>query len=150
MEFKDIREKFLLDIQSRSYLYEITAMEDYRAEDRNVLYKCIADVNKCSIYVLVLGDKYGSLAKDNNNVDTGKSFTYWEYDTANKRKMKGDNIERLILLKGGAPDPGENTLLTAWKKEIADSQIQDDLLQRTGRHTKKNSRKPRQFYAETD
>lgn len=124
MEFKDIREKFLNEITSRNYLYEITAMEDYAAEDRNVLYKCIADVNKCNIYVLVLGEKYGSPAKDNNGADTGKSFTYWEYDAANKRKNKGDDIERLVLLKAGVANADENPLLTEWKKEIGNAQIQ--------------------------
>ena len=123
MEFKDIRDKFLDEIQSRNKLYDITAMEDYLAGDKDVLSTCIADVNKCNIYVLVLGDKYGSIAKKNGE-DSGKSFTYWEYDAANKKKNEGKDIERLILLKAGPSAADENPLFAAWKKEIAESQIQ--------------------------
>lgn len=118
LEFKDIRSLFLNEINSRNYLYEITAMEGYRAEDIDALTKCMDDVNKCHIYVLILGDHYGSLAKK-SGVDTGKSFTYWEYHTANSRKS---GVERLILLKAGSPE-NEDPLLTEWKKEIACSQI---------------------------
>ena len=123
MEFKDIRDKFLDEIQSRNKLYDITAMEDYLAVDKDVLTTCIADVNKCNIYVLVLGDKYGSIAKKDGIV-SGKSFTYWEYDAANKKKNAGQDIERLILLKTGPAAADEDPLLTAWKKEIGESQIQ--------------------------
>lgn len=123
MEFKDIRDKFLDEIQSRNKLYDITAMEDYLAVDKDVLSTCIDDVNKCNIYVLVLGDKYGSIAKKNGE-DSGKSFTYWEFDAANKKKNEGKEIERLILLKAGPPSADENPLFAAWKKEIAESQIQ--------------------------
>lgn len=123
MEFKNIRDKFLNEIKSRNKLYDIIAMEDYLAVDKDVLSTCISDVNKCNIYVLVLGDKYGSVAKK-DGVDSGKSFTYWEYDTANKKKNDGKDIERLILLKTGQAPADENPLLTEWKKEIAESQIQ--------------------------
>ena len=100
MEFKDVRDKFLEEIQSRNKLYDITAMEEYLAEDKDVLSTCVADVNKCDIYVLVLGDKYGSIAKKNGE-NSGKSFTYWEFDAANKKKKDVKDIERLILLKAG-------------------------------------------------
>jgi hypothetical protein len=124
LEFKDVRSDFLNKIQGRKYLYEITAMEDYRAEDRNVLYKCIEDVKKCNIYVCIIGEKYGSIAKDNDGKDTGKSFTYWEYDTACQRKAKGENIERLILIKNVPPETELDPLLKQWKQEIAASQLQ--------------------------
>ena len=123
MEFKDVRDKFLGEIQSRNKLYDITAMEEYLAEDKDVLSTCVADVNKCDIYVLVLGDKYGSIAKKNGE-NSGKSFTYWEFDAANKKKKEGKDIERLILLKAGPAAADEHPLLAAWKKEIAESQIQ--------------------------
>jgi hypothetical protein len=123
MEFSEIRDQFLTAIKARNYLYEITAMEDYRAADRDVLQKCLEDVDGCHIYVLILGDQYGSIAKKNGQ-DSGRSFTYWEYEQANKRKAGGHAIERLILLKAGAPPQEEPPLLTAWKQEIARSQIQ--------------------------
>ncbi len=124
LEFKDTRQDFLTKIQGRRYLYQITAMEDYRAEDRNVLYKCIEDVEKCNIYVCIIGEAYGSIAKDNNGTDTGKSFTYWEYATACKRKARGEDIERLILIKSVPPGKELNPLLKQWKQEIAASQLQ--------------------------
>jgi len=123
MEFRDIREQFLTAIEARTYLYEIAAMEDYRAADRDVLQKCLEDVDNCHIYVLILGDQYGSIAKKDGQ-ESGRSFTYWEYEQANKRKAGGHAIERLILLKAGAAATDEPPLLTAWKKEIAGSQIQ--------------------------
>ncbi|MCW3110048.1 MAG: hypothetical protein JWQ09_4554 [Segetibacter sp.] len=123
-EFRDKRQKFLTEIQARSYLYEITAMEDYAAEDRNVLYKCIEDVEKCNIYVCIIGEGYGSIAKDKNGVETGKSFTYWEYATACKRKERGDDIERLVLIKNVENPNDLPPLLQQWKQEIGSSQIQ--------------------------
>ncbi|MEP7107625.1 MAG: DUF4062 domain-containing protein [Ferruginibacter sp.] len=123
MEFKDIRDKFLTEIKSRNKLYNINAMENYLAIDKDVLSTCINDVNNCQIYVLVLGDRYGSIAKK-NDVESGRSFTYWEFDASNKKKNSGKEIERLILLKSGPATADENPLLTAWKKEIAESQIQ--------------------------
>ncbi len=124
MEFKEIRQQFLDKIQGRKYLYQVTAMEDYRAEDRNVLYKCIEDVKKCNIYVCIIGEQYGSLAIDDKGADTGKSFTYWEYDTACQRKTRGDDIERLILIKNIPAATELNPLLKQWKQEIASSQLQ--------------------------
>jgi hypothetical protein len=124
LEFTDKRQKFLTEIQARSYLYEITAMENYTAEDRNVLYKCIEDVEKCNIYVCIIGEVYGSIAKDKNGTDTGKSFTYWEYATACKRKERGENIERLMLIKNVKNQNQLPPLLQQWKQEIASSQIQ--------------------------
>src|SRR4051812_5005502 len=118
LEFRDTREIFLNEIRSRSYLYDVTAMENYRAEDEDALEKCIDDVNKCNIYVLILGDNYGTLAK-RGGVRSGKSFTYWEYHTAIHREKE---IETLIMLKTGST-PDEDPLLKEWKKEIAESQI---------------------------
>ncbi|MDB5147833.1 MAG: hypothetical protein JWQ57_1853, partial [Mucilaginibacter sp.] len=123
MEFKDIRDEFLHEIKSRSHLYDVNAMEKYLAKDDNVLLTCISDVEKCDIYVLILGDKYGSIANKDGK-SSGKSFTYWEYETANKKKAGGGDVERLILLKEGDSLPDEDPLLTNWKKEIGASQIQ--------------------------
>lgn len=122
MEFAETRHQFLKEIRLRSYIYEINAMEMYPAKDVDVLETCIADVKRCHIYVLILGDKYGSIAKKNGK-DSGKSFTYWEYETAKEKKENDKNFARLILLKAGATTD-ENPLLTEWKKEIGDSQIQ--------------------------
>ncbi len=124
LEFKEKREKFLTEIQARSKLYEVTAMEYYTAEDRNVLYKCIEDVQKCRIYVCIIGEHYGSIAKDKDGNDTGKSFTYWEYATACKRKERCEDIERLILIKNVANPGSLPLLLQQWKQEIGASQIQ--------------------------
>ncbi|MDQ3683490.1 MAG: DUF4062 domain-containing protein [Bacteroidota bacterium] len=124
LEFKNTRQNFLDKIQGRRYLYKITAMEDYRAEDRNVLYKCIEDVKKCNIYVCIIGEGYGSIARDLEGKDTGKSFTYWEYHTACQRKAQGEDIERLILIKSIPPEKELDPLLKQWKQEIASSQLQ--------------------------
>lgn len=123
MEFKDTRNKFLNEIKARNQLYDIGAMEYYLAMDKDVLTTCIADVNRCDIYVLILGDNYGSIAKK-DGVPSGKSFTYWEYDTALKKKRAGKNIQLLILLKTGPVPANEDPLLTAWKAEIGESQVQ--------------------------
>lgn len=120
LKLKETRASFLDAMASRKNLYEVTAMESYTAADRDVVYKCLQDVEKCDIYVLVLGDEYGTIAVDKNRVDTGKSYTHWEYEKANERKYRGDEIERLILLKT-MPADQENQLdpkLVAWRKEI--------------------------------
>lgn len=122
LEFRETRERFLKEIRSRSYLYEITAMEDYRAEDRNVLDKCIEDVKKCNIYVCIIGETYGTPAKSGE--DKAYSFTYWEYLTACERKDKGEDIERLVLIKKLAAKENLDPRLQQWRDEIGNSQIQ--------------------------
>ena len=112
MEFEDTRKKFLDEIKARTYLYEINAMEHYRAENKNALAKCIQDVKECNIYVCILGNSYGSMAKDMNNTDTGKSYTHWEYITALERK---NAIKRFVLLQRVAATDNN---LKCWQDEI--------------------------------
>ncbi|WP_153797953.1 DUF4062 domain-containing protein [Foetidibacter luteolus] len=124
MEFKDIREKIIQQIQQRSYLYRITAMEFYRGADRKVLDKCLEDVDNCGFYILILGENYGSKVKDDTGIDTIKSFTYCEYERALWRKQQGHGIERIILMKNPAVCTDNGDDITRWKKEINNLQLQ--------------------------
>ncbi|WP_315821808.1 DUF4062 domain-containing protein [Paraflavitalea speifideaquila] len=120
LALKEPRAQFLASIQSRTSLYEVNAMEYYLGEDVNILAKCIQDVNECQVYVCIIGSTYGSIAKDEKGNLTDKSYTHWEFATANERKARGENIERIILLKNEAPtDPH----LQQWRREAEALQI---------------------------
>jgi hypothetical protein len=117
---EETRKKFLDSIQSRTNLYVVNAMEYYLAEDVNILAKCKKDVNECQIYVCIIGSTYGSMAKDEQGNLTDKSYTHWEFVTANERKARGEKVERIILLRREVPtDPH----LLQWRQEVEQLQL---------------------------
>ena len=70
--------------------FQITAMEGYTAEDTSALKKCIADVQQCDFYILLLANRYGHIPQ-NNNLNQNperKSITEIEYDTAVKSNKR--------------------------------------------------------------
>lgn len=110
------RGEFLDLMQSRKNLYQINGMERYYAADEPPLKKCLEDVDRCNIYVLIVADNYGSIARiagQNNH----KSYTHLEYDRANERVNNRQPVERLIFVKTPAA-PDEPKELTDWKAEI--------------------------------
>lgn len=71
--------------------FTITAMEGYTAEDMSALQKCVSDVEKCDIYILLLANRYGHIPENNLQNPHRKSITQLEYETAihpaNKKKV---------------------------------------------------------------
>ena len=63
----------------------LNAMEIYIADGMYTLDKCLQDVAACDIYILLLANKYGSIAPDIDNSNSRHlSFTHLEYETARK------------------------------------------------------------------
>lgn len=84
--FKDLEEYRKAIINLLSHFREtflLNSMEIYIADDAPTLGKCVEDVKKCDIYILVIGNRYGSLAPHDPLLNPHrKSFTHIEYETA--------------------------------------------------------------------
>jgi hypothetical protein len=92
--------------------YETVCMEKYpTALSQNIKQKCEDDVSKCDIYICIVGDKYGSLAKDENGNQLDYSYTEYEYDAAVRNKRK-----RLVFFKETTEEKEEK--LTAFVNKI--------------------------------
>ncbi|HEY9364011.1 MAG TPA: DUF4062 domain-containing protein [Chitinophagaceae bacterium] len=121
-EFDETRKVIIQYINERAQLYELTGMENYGAEDRRILQKCIDDVNNTEVYICILGYKYGSIAIDEKEAANKISFTHWEFNTACEKKSDNKKIERLIYLKEAPNLIDNDARLTQLKKSIKESQ----------------------------
>ena len=65
--------------------YEVCAMEWFGAFTKHPKDEVEAYVNQCPIYILLIGESYGSIP-EMDNVLLGKSFTEFEYDAACKKQ----------------------------------------------------------------
>ncbi len=75
--------------------YTTVCMEKYPpALSKEIKEKCQDDVKKADIYIGIIGENYGSLAKDEMGNELPYSYTEYEYDAAVESKRK-----RLIFLK---------------------------------------------------
>jgi len=64
-------------------------MEKYPpALSQNIKSKCEKDVECCDIYVGIIGDRYGSLARDEAGNELSHSYTEYEFDAAVKHSKK--------------------------------------------------------------
>jgi Domain of unknown function (DUF4062) len=66
--------------------YDVEAMEKYPAFDQRPLDKCLADVVRADVYVLLLAHRYGFRPKDRN--PARKSITQLEYEEAGRHDGK--------------------------------------------------------------
>lgn len=75
---RDLKEtrKCVIDVVQRSG-YEPVAMEDYGADTRPPLDRCLRDVRSCAIYIGIVAWRYGSCPPREN-----KSFTHREWEEA--------------------------------------------------------------------
>jgi hypothetical protein len=67
----------------------VKGMEQFGATSEDPLEKCLAEVNKCKIYVGIFGMRYGAIPQGYD-----KSFTHLEYERAQKR-----NLPSLIFIQ---------------------------------------------------
>lgn len=75
--------------------YITVCMEKYPpALSQDIKTKCQDDVKKADIYVGIIGESYGSLAKDEAGNELPFSYTEYEYDAAVESKRK-----RLVFFK---------------------------------------------------
>jgi len=86
--------------------YITVCMEKYPpALSQHIKTKCEDDVKCCDIYVAIIGDNYGSLAKDEAGNELEHSYTEYEYDSAVLNKKK-----RLIFFKQLDKEPSDPRL----------------------------------------
>jgi len=108
----------------------VNAMEVYIAEDVGTLEKCIADVGKCDIYILMIGNRYGFIPENNalNQNPDRKSITHLEFEAARStKKTTWVYLADLLKAKEGtfpedpedADKPYKRKMLQAFKDEAS-------------------------------
>jgi hypothetical protein len=62
--------------------FEVVRMEDFQSATHDAWTECVAALQSCDIYVLLLGHQYGSML-----AETGLSYTHAEYERARALRM---------------------------------------------------------------
>ncbi len=85
--FVDLREhRAALKTALEKAQYDVESMEKYPAFDERPLDKCLADVARADVYVLVVAHRYGFRPKEGN--PERKSITHLEYEEAGRHEGK--------------------------------------------------------------
>jgi tetratricopeptide (TPR) repeat protein len=95
-------------------------VHSYRPNSDTVRDSCLADVDTCDLYVLILGHRYGFQPADDN--PAGLSITHLEF-----RRAGDSGIPRVALLRTSIPDvtlsdladPQKAALVFAFRDEVA-------------------------------
>ncbi len=104
--------------------FRVLNMEDYVSEDRSAYDKCMEDVACCDLYLLILGNSYGSIAVDPKDPafnPEGYSYTELEY-----RKARAGGKEVLVFRAGAAaalPAGTHPEKLDLFRAAAADGQL---------------------------
>lgn len=102
-----IEDRDLLRTRLDQAQYCTVCMEKYPpALSQIIKEKCQADVCKADIYVGIIGDNYGSIARDENGNELDFSYTEYEYDAAVASKRR-----RLIFFKTFKEPPKDERLI---------------------------------------
>ena len=96
------------------------AVDSYLANSETVRDSCLADVDTCDLYVLILGHRYGFQPPDDN--PEGLSITQLEF-----RRAGQSGKPRIALLRTSIPDvslsdmanPERLALVSAFREEVA-------------------------------
>lgn len=85
--FKDLQEDRKILIDDLIVNYDVNYMERYPpAFSKSVLEKCTEDVKQADIYIGIIADKYGSIARDADGKFTELSYTEQEFNAASDAK----------------------------------------------------------------
>jgi len=82
-------------------------VHSYRPDSDTVRDSCLADIDRCDVYVLIMGHRYGFIPQTDDNAER-LSITHLEYRRAVQRDMP-----RVVLLRKNVPD----IRLTDWGDE---------------------------------
>ena len=111
-----IEDRAFLRLKLDQAQYTTVCMEKYPpALSQVIKTKCEDDVKCCDIYIGIIGDNYGSLAKDEHGNELAHSYTEYEYDAAVANKKK-----RLVFFKQLEKE-SEDPRLVAFKKKVTAS-----------------------------
>lgn len=86
-------------------------LHSYRPDSETVRESCLADINACDIYVLILGHRYGFQPKECNPENL--SITHLEF-----RRAGQSRIPRIALLRTSVPDIRLTDLLDPQKAAL--------------------------------
>jgi hypothetical protein len=106
--YKDLKENraFLIEYLEKSG-YGISCMEKYPdAYTQDIIEKIEEDVKACDLYLLIVGESYGSFARDSFGIVLPYSYTHAEYKTAVR-----NNKKRLIFIENYSTLPTDKNLL---------------------------------------
>jgi hypothetical protein len=78
--------------------HEVVRMEDFGSRSLESWQVCLQELDRCDVYVLLIGTLYGSILED-----TGLSYSHAEYERA---QING--IPTVIYIKDGQPDERES------------------------------------------
>jgi hypothetical protein len=107
-----IEDRALLRLKLDQAQYTTICMEKYPpALSQVIKTKCEDDVRNCDIYIGIIGDKYGSLAKDEFGNELAHSYTEYEYDAA-----VASNRKRLVFFKQFDKEPDDPRLVAFIRK----------------------------------
>ncbi len=113
-----IEDRALLRLRLDQAQYSTVCMEKYPpALSQHIKTKCEDDVKGCDIYVGIIGDSYGSLARDEAGNELPLSYTEYEYDAA-----VASNKKRLLFFKQLDKEP-QDARLRAFITKIRNSPI---------------------------
>jgi len=82
--------------------FRVLNMEDYVAEDRQAYDKCLEDVRSCDLYLLIIGNSYGSIARD--AADPAFNSEQLSYTELEYREARDKEKEVLVFRAG--PEAG--------------------------------------------
>ena len=85
-------------------------VHSYRPDSETVRDSCLDDIDRCDLYVLILGHRYGFIPQENNPDQL--SITHLEF-----RRAKQSGIPRLALLRTSVPDIHLSDLLDPSKSK---------------------------------
>lgn len=109
--------------------HSVTSMESYGSSEERALKTCVEDVQKCDLYVCIVGWRYGFIPPEGN----GKSITEQEYEAATK-------VPRLLYLCAQKPEE--------WARPPGrpDREVDPDLVQiQRFRQRLQNAHRPKLF-----
>jgi hypothetical protein len=95
-DLKEFRQAIFECLGSLSDHYTPVGMEYYWSEDKHFIEKCLDDIKKCDIYILLLGKRYGYVP-----YGYSKSITEMEYETALAGQKAGLNPKEILVFKVG-------------------------------------------------
>jgi hypothetical protein len=103
-----IEDRALLRLRLDQAQYTTVCMEKYPpALSQHIKSKCEDDVRCCDIYIGIIGDSYGSLARDEAGNELSLSYTEYEYEAA-----VASNKKRLVFFKQMDKKPEDPRLVS--------------------------------------
>jgi len=93
-------------------------VHSYRPDGETVRKSCIDDIDRCDLYVLILGHRYGFQPAEDN--PDNLSITHLEF-----RRAKQSGVPRIALLRTSVPDIRLSDLFNAQKATLVSAFIEE-------------------------